>query len=293
MGAGVIVLASTTQVLRARLAAAVATTEPTFSFAWADDASPVAIGNTRGSLNGTANVNLVTAPAASAVRVVRSGLLYNGDTAPVTLTIEQYDGTNAEALAVITLPSGYTLAFQDQGFRVTNANGETLIVTGSGGTVTSVGMTVPTWLTVSGSPVTSSGTLAVSATTGQTANQFIATPNGSSGAVGLRAIATADLPSGVTQTIASGTASLGTSAIASGAKASTVTVTATGVASTDALIWGFNGDPTSTTGYVPTTNGMLTIIAYPSSGNVNFIVVNNTGASITPGAITLNWRVVR
>jgi hypothetical protein len=57
--------------------------------------------------------------------------------------------------------------------------------------------------------------------------------------------------------------------------------------------WGFNGDPTGVTGYKPTTGGMLTIIAYPSSGNVNFKVCNNTAASITPGAITLNWYVHR
>lgn len=164
---------------------------------------------------------------------------------------------------------------------------------GGGGTVTSVGLTVPSWLTVSGSPVTSSGTLAVTAAGSQTANEFLATPNGSSGAVSLRAIATADLPSTTTQTVASGTAALGTSAIASAAKATTVTVSAAGVASTDALIWGFNSDPTSTTGYAPSTSGMLTIIAYPSSDNVNFVVCNNTGASITPGAVTLNWRVVR
>lgn len=62
------------------------------------------------------------------------------------------------------------------------------------GTVTSVGMTVPSWLSVSGSPVTTSGTLAVSAAGSQTANQFLASPNGSTGAVGLRAIAAADLP---------------------------------------------------------------------------------------------------
>ena len=41
------------------------------------------------------------------------------------------------------------------------------------------------------------------------------------------------------------------------------------------------------------TTGMLTIIPYPTSGNVNFKVCNNTGSSITPEAITLNWRVVR
>jgi hypothetical protein len=38
---------------------------------------------------------------------------------------------------------------------------------------------------------------------------------------------------------------------------------------------------------------MLTIFAYPTANNVNFKVCNNTAGSITPGAITLNWRVVR
>ena len=93
--------------------------------------------------------------------------------------------------------------------------------------------------------------------------------------------------------IAAGTSALGTGAIGSGACASAVTTTATGTATTDAIIVSFNADPTAVTGYAPTTNGMLTIIPYPTSGNVNFKVCNNTGASITPGAITLNWRVVR
>jgi hypothetical protein len=61
--------------------------------------------------------------------------------------------------------------------------------------VTSVGITVPSWYSVSGSPVTGSGTLAISAATGQTQNQFLATPNGGSGAVGLRSIVAADIPS--------------------------------------------------------------------------------------------------
>lgn len=93
--------------------------------------------------------------------------------------------------------------------------------------------------------------------------------------------------------IASGTSALGTGAISSGTCASVVTTAATNVATTDVLLAGFNGDPTATTGYVPSTAGMLTIIAYPSANNVNFKVCNNTGSSITPGAVTLNWRVVR
>lgn len=95
----------------------------------------------------------------------------------------------------------------------------------------------------------------------------------------------------LTQTVASGTATMGTSAIASGACASAVTVSASGVASTDSIITSFNANPTSTTGYE--AGAMLTIIPYPTSGDVNFIVCNNTGSSITPSAVTLNWRVVR
>ena len=98
---------------------------------------------------------------------------------------------------------------------------------------------------------------------------------------------------GVTTTIASGTSALGTSAIASAACATVVTTTATNVATTDTITWTFNADPTSTTGYTPSASGMLTIINYPTANNVNFKVCNNTSGSITPGAITLNWRVVR
>lgn len=98
-------------------------------------------------------------------------------------------------------------------------------------------------------------------------------------------------PAVITQTIAHGTAVLGTSAISSSACATVVTVTATGVATTDNIMADFNADPTSTTGYQAGT--MLTIIKYPTAGNVNFSVCNNTGSSITPGAATLNWRVVR
>lgn len=97
----------------------------------------------------------------------------------------------------------------------------------------------------------------------------------------------------VSGTVASGTAALGTSAISSGAAATTVSVAATGVLSTDNIIADFNADPTGVTGYAPSVNGMLTILKFPTAGFVNFIVINDTGSSITPGAITLNWRVVR
>lgn len=98
---------------------------------------------------------------------------------------------------------------------------------------------------------------------------------------------------GLTTTVAAGTSAMGTSAIGSGACATAVTTSATGAATTDVISASFNGDPTAVTGYVPLSTGMLTIISYPSVNNVNFKVCNNTASSITPGAITLNWRIAR
>lgn len=97
----------------------------------------------------------------------------------------------------------------------------------------------------------------------------------------------------VSYTVASGASALGTSAIASGACATVVTTAATGTATTDTIEAVFNADPTGVTGYVPSSNGMLSIISYPTANNVNFKTCNNTSSSVTPGAITLNWRVVR
>lgn len=64
----------------------------------------------------------------------------------------------------------------------------------SGSGVSSVGLSVPSYFQVTGSPVTSTGTLAVTATPAQTANSFLATPSGSTGALTLRTIVFADLP---------------------------------------------------------------------------------------------------
>jgi len=101
-------------------------------------------------------------------------------------------------------------------------------------------------------------------------------------------------PSNIATKIASGTAAMGTSAITSGSCATVVTVSATGVLTTDILTTSFNGDPTAITGYgASATGAVLTIYPYPTANNVNFKVCNSTASSITPSPLTLNWKVVR
>lgn len=94
-------------------------------------------------------------------------------------------------------------------------------------------------------------------------------------------------------TIASGTSAMGTSGITTGTCASVVTTSATGVATTDVIQYTPNADPTGVTGYAVSATGSLYIWAYPTANNVNFRVCNNTSGTLTPSALTLNWKVVR
>lgn len=89
--------------------------------------------------------------------------------------------------------------------------------------------------------------------------------------------------------ISSGTATLGTSAIASTACATVVTVAAVGTLTTDIISWGLNADITAVTGYAPVTSGGLSVYVFPTANNINVKVCNPTTSSVTPGAITLNW----
>jgi hypothetical protein len=97
----------------------------------------------------------------------------------------------------------------------------------------------------------------------------------------------------ISGTIASGSTALGTSTISSGACATVVTATATGVVSTDTIAWNPNASIKAVTGYTPATTGGLSIAAFPSADLVSFDVCNWSNASITPGAVTVNWRVAR
>lgn len=129
----------------------------------------------------------------------------------------------------------------------TNNTGAIACSTPGVGTVTSVAMTVPSWLAVGGSPITSSGTLAVTAPS-QSANFFLASPSGSSGTLSPRAIASADIA-----TVLASPPCIGCTA------ANTVAATTMNTSGTD------------TVGGLLTANGTLKATSY--------VDINNQGAT--------------
>jgi len=86
------------------------------------------------------------------------------------------------------------------------------------GTVTSVGLALPSIFSVSGSPVTTSGTLTASLAS-ESANSVFAAPDGASGAPSFRALSASDVPSLDASKIASGT--IAASRLGSGSAGST------------------------------------------------------------------------
>lgn len=134
------------------------------------------------------------------------------------------------------------------------------------GTVTSVGVAVPSWLSVSGSPVTTAGTITISAASGQTANQILATPDGATGAVGLRALVANDIPSLLASKISNFDTQVRTSRLDQMAAPTAsvafgnqrITSLADGTALSDAATWGqvqslFNGQDNKANVRVATT----------------------------------------
>lgn len=105
------------------------------------------------------------------------------DYAPATSGSSILYGNGAGGFSNVTIGSGLSFA------------GGTLTASGTGGTVTSVGLSMPSQFTVTNSPVTGSGTL-TAAWNNQTANQVFAGPStGAAAAPGFRSLVAADIPS--------------------------------------------------------------------------------------------------
>lgn len=93
---------------------------------------------------------------------------------------------------VLTLP--VALPGSTQALTLDSSGNIGLQAIGGGGSVTSVGLSLPSIFTVSGSPVTTSGTLSATLAS-QTAGQFFAAPAATNGAPAFRSIAFTDVSS--------------------------------------------------------------------------------------------------
>lgn len=94
--------------------------------------------------------------------------------------------------------------------------------------------------------------------------------------------------------VQSGQTALATNSITNGVCATTQTVAAAGVLTTDNIIAdSVTANWQTLNGYGNGTAGVLTIYKQLTTGNVNFTVCNWTANPITPSAMTLQWRVIR
>lgn len=124
-------------------------------------------------------------------------------------------GTLSPLSNPILAPKGSLYLMKGGGVYVKNDNGATtnwslLQTTASSGSVSSVGLTLPNIFSVSGSPVTTTGTLAATFVS-QTANTVLASPDGSSGTPTFRALTSTDIPNLSASKITSGKANFTTS----------------------------------------------------------------------------------
>lgn len=122
----------------------------------------------------------------------------------------------------------YTLYYHDPFGRIPDEIfPDQALTTQGGGTVTSVAVTVPAELSVAGSPITTSGTIAISKVN-QNANKVYAGPtSGGAAAPGFRSLVSADLPAGV-GTVTSVTLAVSASALFTASVTGTNPITASG-----------------------------------------------------------------
>jgi hypothetical protein len=86
--------------------------------------------------------------------------------------------------------------------------------------------------------------------------------------------------------IASGGATTPSTLLTTNTCSTVVTVSAPNVTTSDAVEWAWQAA-------ISSPNALLTMHAYVTAGNVNFLQCNPTSSSQTPVAATINWRVVR
>jgi hypothetical protein len=127
-----LVLDTTTKTITVAMSGAPATTNPDFVTAYSDDNGTTFVeGSNDGALNGTSQVTLVSAPAASTRRLIKTIYIENKDTSPVTLTITLNNNGTLRNIAKITLAVGDT--WSTDGTTDTNGNMKTTGLSGLSG----------------------------------------------------------------------------------------------------------------------------------------------------------------
>jgi len=121
------VLDTTAKSIKVSMSGAAATTNPDFVATWADNnGTTFTEGASDGVLNGTSDVTVVAAPAASTRRIIKAINIENKDSAPVTVTVK-YDSGTQRTIAKTTLAVGDTWTIT--GVYDTNGNFKTLQTT--------------------------------------------------------------------------------------------------------------------------------------------------------------------
>lgn len=208
---GTLVLDATTKTIKVAMSGAAATSNPEYTVAYADStSSSLTEGAQDGALNGTSDVTVVSAPASSTRRVIKWITIENKDTAAVTLTIKYDNNGTQRIIANVTLAVGDTWT-TDGTFSNTGALKTALSGVGSG-TVTSVALSGgTTGLTVSGSPITTSGTITLAGTLAVANGGTGITSFGSGVATWLGTPSSSNLASAVTDETGSGSLVFATS----------------------------------------------------------------------------------
>jgi len=123
-----LVLDTTTKSITVAMSGAAATTNPDFVTAYSDDNGTTFVeGSSDGALSGTSQVTLVSAPAASTRRLIKTIYVENKDTAAVTITVTLNNNGTLRNIAKVTLQVGDTWSTDG----TTDTNGNLKTITGS------------------------------------------------------------------------------------------------------------------------------------------------------------------
>jgi len=120
-----LVLDATTKSITVAMAATATTTNPSFVTAYSDDTGTAFTeGSSDGVLNGSTQVTLVSAPAASTRRLVKTIYIENNDTVANTITVTYNNNGTLRIIVKVTLQVGDT--WSTDGTTDTNGNLKTI-----------------------------------------------------------------------------------------------------------------------------------------------------------------------